>query len=73
MSATVLDGKKIGRMIEEQLHNQIINLQSRDIFPHLAVVIVGDDPASHVYVRNKEMACERCGIKSTRIDLDGEI
>ena len=32
--------------------------------------IVGDDPASHVYVRNKELACERCGIRSTRIDLD---
>ena len=37
--------------------------------PHLAVVIAGDDPASHVYVRNKQRACERCGILSTRIDL----
>ena len=73
MSATVLDGKKIGRVIEEELNHRIINLQSKAIIPHLAVVIVGDDPASHVYVRNKEMACERCGIKSTRIDLDGNI
>ena len=73
MSATVLDGKKIGRVIEEELNPRIINLQSKEIIPHLAVVIVGDDPASHVYVRNKEMACERCGIKSTRIDLDGDI
>ena len=73
MSATVLDGKKIGRVIEEELNHRIINLQSKAIIPHLAVVIVGDDPASHVYVRNKEMACERCGIKSTRIDLDGDI
>ena len=68
MSATVLDGKKIGRLIEEELHNRIISLQSKGVSPHLAVVIVGDDPASHVYVRNKEMACERCGIQSTRID-----
>ena len=73
MSATVLDGKKIGRVIEEELNPRIINLQSKEIIPHLAVVIVGDDPASHVYVRNKEMACERCGIKSTRIDLEGDI
>ena len=73
MSATVLDGKKIGRVIEEELFHRITNLQSKEIAPHLAVVIVGDDPASHVYVRNKEMACERCGIKSTRIDLDGNI
>ena len=73
MSATVLDGKKIGRVIEEELNHRIINLQGKAIIPHLAVVIVGDDPASHVYVRNKEMACERCGIKSTRIDLDGDI
>jgi methylenetetrahydrofolate dehydrogenase (NADP+)/methenyltetrahydrofolate cyclohydrolase len=73
MSATVLDGKKLGRVIEEELNHRIINLQSKAIIPHLAVVIVGDDPASHVYVRNKEMACERCGIKSTRIDLEGDI
>ena len=73
MSATVLDGKKIGRVIEEELNHRIINLQGKAIIPHLAVVIVGDDPASHVYVSNKEMACERCGIKSTRIDLDGDI
>ena len=40
-----------------------------DIQPHLAVVIVGNDPASHVYVRNKIRSCERLGIKSTHIEL----
>ena len=40
--------------------------------PHLVVVIVGDDPASHVYVRNKEKACRRIGIRSTRYDLPGD-
>ena len=69
MSATVLDGKKIGRAIEEELFHRITNLQSKEIVPHLAVVIVGDDPASHVYVRNKEMACERCGIKLSLIHI----
>ena len=42
MSATVLDGKKIGRLIEEELHNRIISLQSKGVSPHLAVVIVGE-------------------------------
>ncbi len=70
MSAVTLDGKKIGRVIEDGLRSRISDLHAREIFPHLAVVIVGDDPASHVYVRNKELACERCGIRSTRIDLD---
>jgi len=60
-------------MIEKDLISRIDNLKGRNINPHLAVVIVGNDPASHVYVRNKEMACERCGIKSTRIDLDSSV
>ena len=41
----------------------------RGVEAHLAVVIVGEDPASMVYVRNKEKACKRCGILSTRVDL----
>ena len=48
---------------------RIRDLTERGSSPHLAVVIVGDDPASHVYVRSKERACERLGIRSTRIDL----
>ena len=73
MAATILDGRELGRMIEKDLMSRIENLKGRGLYPHLAVVIVGDDPASHVYVRNKEMACERCGIKSTRIDLDSSV
>ena len=48
-------------------------LKNSGIEPHLAVVLAGDDPASHVYVRNKQRACERCGIKSTRIDLPNDV
>ena len=73
MTATILDGRELGRTIEKDLMSRIENLKGRGLHPHLAVVIVGDDPASHVYVRNKEMACERCGIKSTRIDLDSSV
>jgi methylenetetrahydrofolate dehydrogenase (NADP+)/methenyltetrahydrofolate cyclohydrolase len=72
MSATILDGRELGRTIEKDLISRIDNLKMRGISPHLAVVIVGDDPASHVYVKNKEMACNRCGIMSTRIDLDSK-
>ena len=59
MSATILDGKELGRTIEKDLISRIDNLKKLGISPHLAVVIVGDDPASHVYVRNKEMDCNR--------------
>lgn len=69
MSAVIADGKTLGLEIQESLLDRVSLLRSKGIEPQLAVVIAGDDPASHVYVRNKERACERCGIKSMRIDL----
>ena len=69
MSAIIADGKTLGLEIQESLLERVSLLCSRGIEPQLAVIIAGDDPASHVYVRNKERACERCGIKSMRIDL----
>ncbi|DAC62086.1 MAG TPA: bifunctional 5,10-methylenetetrahydrofolate dehydrogenase/5,10-methenyltetrahydrofolate cyclohydrolase [Candidatus Thalassarchaeaceae archaeon] len=73
MSAITLDGRELGRTIEKDLRSRIDDLKAKGVSPHLAVVIVGDDPASHVYVRNKEIACNRCGIISTRIDLDSTV
>ncbi len=73
MSAITLDGRELGRTIEKDLRSKIDDLKAKGVSPHLAVVIVGDDPASHVYVRNKEIACNRCGIISTRIDLDSTV
>jgi methylenetetrahydrofolate dehydrogenase (NADP+)/methenyltetrahydrofolate cyclohydrolase len=73
MSAITLDGRELGRTIEKDLMSRIDDLKAKWVSPHLAVVIVGDDPASHVYVRNKEIACNRCGIISTRIDLDSTV
>ena len=73
MSAITLDGRELGRTIENDLRSKIDDLKAKGVSPHLAVVIVGDDPASHVYVRNKEIACNRCGIISTRIDLDSTV
>ena len=69
MGANRLDGKVCAAKVESSLSSRIRDLTERGSSPHLAVVIVGDDPASHVYVRSKERACERLGIRSTRIDL----
>ena len=69
MSAVIVDGNALALSLEEGLRERVVALGERGVVPHLAVVIAGDDPASHVYVRNKQRACERCGILSTRIDL----
>ena len=69
MSAVIIDGKAIGRSIEDDLSERVTALRERGVTPSLAVVIAGEDPASHIYVRNKQRACERCGILSTRIDM----
>ena len=69
MSAVIVDGKALALSLEEGLRERVSALEENGVIPHLAVVIAGDDPASHVYVRNKQRSCERCGILSTRIDL----
>ena len=69
MPAKRLDGKSCAADLEERLKVRISKCKSQ---PHLAVVIVGDDPASHVYVKNKILSCERLGIKSTHIELPAE-
>ncbi len=71
VSARIVDGKALGLEIQEEVSLGVSSLRERGIEPHLAVVIAGDDPASQVYVRNKERACERCGIISTRVDMPG--
>tara|TARA_B100001750_G_scaffold244965_2_gene263490 strand:- start:1278 stop:2153 length:876 start_codon:yes stop_codon:yes gene_type:complete len=73
VSAVILDGKALAFRIEARLPERISALKDSGVEPHLAVVLAGDDPASHVYVRNKQLACERCGIKSTRIDLPNDV
>ena len=72
MVAQRLDGKACAASVEEELHARISTLKQAGIIPHLAVLIVGDDPASHVYVGSKVKACERLGIKSTHIELPSD-
>jgi len=72
MVATVIDGREIARGIEDDLRIRVESLLDSGITPCLAVVIVGDDPASHVYVRAKERACARLGINSVRVDIPSD-
>jgi len=66
MAARLIDGKQISAFERSSVATDTAEFTARTaIVPQLAAVLVGDDPASHVYVRNKERACEKCGLKST--------
>ncbi len=69
MVAKRLDGKACSLEVETELKKRIDICQKNGINPHIAVIIVGDDPASHVYVGAKIRACDRLNIKSTHIEL----
>ncbi len=69
MSATIIDGKQVSSDIKAELATEVAELKKAGIQPGLTVVLVGDDPASHVYVRNKEKACELIGIHSVKHEL----
>lgn len=69
MVAKRLDGKACAENVEANLKERISSLKSKGVNPHLVVIIVGDDPASKIYVGAKERACERLGIVSTRHSL----
>ena len=73
MNGRIIDGRAVASDVEKGLRPRIDALTQEGRAPHLAVVIVGADPASQVYVGAKVRACERLGITSTRIDLDANI
>jgi methylenetetrahydrofolate dehydrogenase (NADP+)/methenyltetrahydrofolate cyclohydrolase len=61
----IIDGKAVAKEVQKQIKEEVEGLERRwGLVPGLAVVLVGDDPASHIYVRNKEKACKEVGIKS---------
>ena len=71
MSGIILDGKKLAKQMEDQLADRVQGLlaQAGGKAPTLATVLVGDDPASAVYVRMKRNACRRIGMRSQRVEL----
>jgi methylenetetrahydrofolate dehydrogenase (NADP+)/methenyltetrahydrofolate cyclohydrolase len=69
MSALILDGKTVAEAIKNELKTEVTALQARGINPGLAVVLVGEDPASTTYVRMKGNACKRVGMDSLKVLL----
>lgn len=67
--AQILDGKALSAKIKEELSKEVLSLQKKGIKPGLAVIIVGNDSASRVYVNNKKKACEACNIYSEEYAL----
>lgn len=62
--ATILDGKAVSAQVKAEVKREVEALAKRGVSVSLAVILVGDDPASHTYVRNKEKACAEAGIQS---------
>jgi methylenetetrahydrofolate dehydrogenase (NADP+)/methenyltetrahydrofolate cyclohydrolase len=61
----IIDGRAVAREVQREVKEEVEGLKRRwGLVPGLAVVLVGDDPASHLYVRNKEKACKEVGIRS---------
>ncbi len=69
MSATLIDGKAISQQIKDELKEKCAALKGKGIEVTLAVILVGSDPASQVYVRNKKRACEYIGYNSLSYEL----
>jgi len=61
--AEILDGKQLAKQIRSDLKEEVIELKRKEISPKLAVVMVGEDKASKIYVKNKSRACEEIGIE----------
>ena len=72
MSAKIIDGKQVAARCREELKRQIAALRARGIIPGLAVILVGENPASKVYVAGKEKDCAECGIRSFPHKLPAE-
>ena len=71
MTARIIDGARIGKEIREEVRLEVEALKRQGVQPGLAAVLVGDNPASQVYVRNKIKACQNLGIYS-REDSAGQ-
>ena len=66
MTARIIDGNALSALLREELALRAASLTARGVTPCLAVILVGEDPASAVYVRNKVTGCEKAGIRSIK-------
>lgn len=73
MSSAIINGKEIGQEIRQSIAARAAQLKEQGVTPGLAVVLVGEDPASQTYVRNKQKSCEAIGIYSELIKLPEEV
>jgi len=71
--SNLIDGKKISLQIREEIAQEVIKCKKRGILPHLTVILVGEDPASQVYVRSKGKACDQVGISSETLKFPATI
>jgi len=72
MSAKIISGNEVSQQLKDEMKQEVVELKAQGLEPCLAVILVGEDPASKVYVLNKKKACEYIGIKSleTRLPAD---
>lgn len=68
----IIDGKRLSGEVQTHLKEEVIALKQRGVTPGLAVIIVGNDSASHVYVKNKRKACKEIGVESFAHDLSAK-
>ena len=69
MAAQLLDGKTMSNELREKLALRVDNLKARGVTPGLAVILVGEDPASQIYVKNKGLGCAQVGMHSVTIRM----
>ena len=72
MSAKVISGNEVSQQLKDEMKQEVVGLKAQGLEPCLAVILVGEDPASKVYVANKKKACEYIGIKSLETRLPGD-
>jgi len=72
MSAKIISGNEVSQQLKDEMREEVVKLKAQGLEPCLSVILVGDDPASKVYVLNKKKACEYIGIRSleTRLPAD---
>jgi len=73
MTARIIDGNALSARVRGEIAERATALTARGVQPCLAVILVGENPASAVYVRNKVSACEKAGIRSLRLDYPADV